>query len=302
MASSLAKLVTSKIPIIFNSPFSGNEIELIDVPLSIPQGLNQRVREEWYNELERKSKIIQGKIEIKPFQTALGESKALYLNGNPILYPGPILSLSDIEVLDKARFYVSNINYSYLKASQNPDISALYKYNGKNIITPFWAATLPLTLDCKIALTLRGENAGAYPNALWAIGGQLESAEHSLEDFLAEEISDELLVSPSDYDSKSFQFGGVIENPESIGVVSWIPIDLTSQEIKTKVNARSLQNRPVDAVDVVFAPANPSGLFDYMTRRTPYSFFCNSGFEGLYLFGMHNFGQDWANGLLTKLN
>ena len=89
---------------------------------------------------------------------------------------------------------VSQIDYSYFKALENPEIRKMNQRNRKNLINPFFAGAFPITLDYEFALTVRGENAGAYPNTLYGVVGQLESPKQSLQDFLADELSDILFM------------------------------------------------------------------------------------------------------------
>ena len=117
----------------FNVQINGENIRLIDTPISPPSEIIDLAAEDWDNLISSKAKALGSEVEVRTEKDRNSGLflKSIYKNGKTIIYPGPSLSLQDAESDEKnAKLYVSQINYFYLRALGNNKIAELNRLGG----------------------------------------------------------------------------------------------------------------------------------------------------------------------------
>ncbi len=304
--------------VVFDTPVNGSSLAFWNKPLPLPEGVDELVRENWDNELKAKQATIPGSI-IKPYHKDLSQNplNAIYdANGKCFAWPGPGISLSgdihyepiNLDSDDILLFIdVGQTSYPFSAAAKDPRIVELYK--SQNIPFPgpiLGISTFAKTLDDQLSLTVRGPKV-RWPDRFYAPGGQPEYVTENIVTHQLDELSDELMIGMNDYlyGKRDFIFGGIVQDkeiaPGKPELVGWVNLNLTSEDIKYKVRSRPLDKRPNDVIDVAFAPAKEGQLFEYLTHAVKPEQFVSMTHGGLVLYGLHNFGDEWAQDLLKKL-
>ena len=294
---------------IFDNPEPVSKIKLKDSPSEMPKGIEEIIRKNWDTQLKRKQFANKRtNTEIRPYH--LDNSKqplnASYEKNNPKMWPGPIISFKKIQMNDSGiELLVGQTSFPFIEGLKDKEISKLYDKQGIKKEYPLSICTYALTQDDQLTLTVRGNKTNMYPGRLHGEGGNPPFTNTKIAQHQAEEMEDEILVQPSEYNSNELKFLGIIlemdEFPNTPDLVGWVPVNLEAEEIRERVSKRSLDKRPNDAIGVVFAPSKEGELFDYLVRKTHPIQYSPPAHGGLVLYGHHNFGNDWSKNLLEKL-
>lgn len=86
----------------FEYSTSGKDIFFKEVALAKPEGLEEEIKNNWDKQLESKNAEMRGKginTEIRPYHldTSPSPFKAIYEGDKPKMWPGPVISLVDIQ-------------------------------------------------------------------------------------------------------------------------------------------------------------------------------------------------------------
>jgi hypothetical protein len=298
---------------VFGKVVNGNDVTFVDSPLDSPDGVDETVRANWDSQLRRKKDDLTNKgtyAEIRPYVESGTSSplNALYKGSKPVMWPGTVISLKKVrESGSGIGLAVGQTSFPFISAISDPEISDLYTKQGIPIPRPALAiCTYAITTDGKIVLTQRGPKTNMYPGRMYGQGGNPETTSISVIDHQKDEMQDEILVGSDDYDSGNFEFGGIVEDNEGLprkpDLIGWIPINLSSEDVEKRIYSRAEEDRPNDAVGVVFAPSDKNGLFKYLTEETNPVDFCPPAHAGLVVYGAHKFGRDWADKVIKKMN
>lgn len=297
---------------LFDNPVNGNCVHLVEEPSEKLQGIEELVRKIWDDELKLKQADFASQdidTDIRPYHldTSAKPFNALYLGNKAQMWPGPSISLKKVvKSSSGVNLFVSPLSFPYIKALRNKTIEFIYHEAGINKPSPSLAiCTFAKTLDNQLTLTVRSSRTSVYPKRLYGQGGNPETADIEVYLHQQREMEDEILVNPFDYGINDFNFLGIaVDNDQILGkpdLIGWVPVRLDSDEIQKRVSNRSIYKRPHDAAAVIFAPAKEGELFDYLTLRSHPFQFCPPAHAGLVLYGRFNYGEEWSNNLLKKL-
>lgn len=296
---------------VFDEPIEADNIGFIDSPLQIPEGMDEQIRSNWDKQLESKQNELQREgisTEIRSYHLDASEKplNALYENDEPKMWPGPAISLKDVDTDTPIRLHVGQTYFPFIAALKDEEIRALYKQQDIPVPRPALAiCTYALTDDGQLVLTVRGSRTNMYPGRFYGQGGNPELTNTNISDHQAAEMEGEILVKPNDYNPSGLRFTGIVVDDEQLpgkpDLVGWVPVNLESGEIKERVRKRPMNERPNDVIDVVFAPADETGLFSYLVNRTHPVQYCPPSNGGLVLYGHHVFGSDWSSQVLERL-
>ncbi len=284
----------------FARTFNGEAISFIDSPISYPEGVEEAVRKSWNLQLRKKQNALKMNgvnTEIKPYHLdkANNPLNALYEGKQTKMWPGPVVSLQSVlEKNEGINLLVAQTSFPFIAALKDEKISNLYESREIEKPRPSLAiCTYALTLDDKLVLTVRGERTNMYPRRFYGQGGNPLYTNTNIVEHQIDEMQDEILVNPKDYNPSNFVFGGLIEDredfPEKPDLIGWVPVNLEYGQIKERVRKRAIEERPNDSIDVTFVPATKHGLHDYLSNINPKEF-CPSALGGLFLYEIHNFG------------
>lgn len=291
----------------FEESILDSNIKFSEIPISIPEKIEKIAVERWNSKIEKESQKY-SETEIKPHtSTSSGQiMNALYIDKKMTHYPGKQISLVGInQEGNNVSIGVSQIYYPYVVVLQDGEFAEINAQQ-KNQIMPLHLCTFAITTDSKIALTVRGPKLMSYPNTLWGEGGNPETPATDIIEHQQREMLEEILVKPEE--SSQFRFMGVatIKLPHKNtfldilpGLLGYTHVNLSSKEIKERVLERPMSQRPDDAIDVVFCPATPEGLSDYLSERTSIFQYCPTGHAGLILYGSE-IGINWKSDLFLK--
>jgi len=199
------------------------------------------------------------------------------------MWPGPVVSLKEVRQTGSGRIelLVGQTTFPFIAALSKENVSKLYTEQGIAKPRPAIAiCTYALTNDGKLALTVRGQRTNMYPGRLYGQGGNPLTTNTSIVQHQIDESKDELNLPDFSVNrlSGKFRFTGVVIDNEALpgkpDLVGWVPVDLSSDDIRERVYQRALSERPNDAVGVVFAPSDADGLFDYLVNGTHTSQYC----------------------------
>ena len=297
---------------LFEIPKSASEIELVDSPFEMPESVDQLIRDDWDRQLISKKEQLNRMdylTEIRPYHLDVNSNplNALYENEKVIMWPGPVISLKEVVETEKGiDLLVGQTSYPFIAGLNEERIKKLYQEHKVTLPRPALSiCTFVLTQDNQLIFTVRGEKTNMYPGKLHGVCGNPLYTNDNLSQHQLDEIEDEILIHPNEYDHTLLKFTGVVidndELPKKPDLSGWIPIPLEAEDIKERVSRIDPKNRPNDAADITFAPGTEGELFDYLTKM-PSSSFCPHAQGGLILYGYHNFGEEWANELLINLN
>lgn len=297
---------------IFEEPIFAKKIKLKESPLSTPNGVEEIIRKNWDKQLKEKqaqvAKVgIQAEINKYHLDKSNNPLNALYEKEKPIMWPGPAISLRGIRKIDNdTELIVGQTSFPYISALKDKEVSSLYETLG--IVKPRPAlaiCTYALTQDGQLTLTVRGSRTNMYPGRLYGQGGNPLFTNTILAEHQADEMKDEILIQPNEYDSNELRFSGIVidreQLPDKPDLVGWVPVNLEAGNIRERVYKRSSDKRPNDAISVVFVPSTEGELFDHLVERSHPVQYCPSAHGGLVLYGYHNFGEKWTENLLDKL-
>lgn len=287
----------------FSRPIIGADVLLEEVSLQWPEGFDERIRANWQQQVEEEHAITG--FEIRPYH--MDESmNALYDGETPKMWPGSVISLQSYRVDgDTLILRVGQTSFPYIKGVQDEELRDLFDRQGMHIPPPAIAVNnLPLTIDDKIALTLRG-NVNKYPHRFYGIGGDPTTVDTNIVQHQLDELEDEMLVPPDAYDTSGYRFIAIIDDGEDLpgkpDLVGWVQLSETSDMMKERYLTRPRSERPEDAVGLRFAPSTEGELFHYLTRVAHPRMFTPSTFAGLILYGGEQYGQEWSDRVLREL-
>lgn len=307
---------TWSVETLFETPVNGRDVNFIDIPLQKPDELDERIKKDWHGQLLAKQKELRVAgifSEIRPYHKDKSESPldALYGETAAIQWPGPTVSLTEIErdlSYGRNRLYLKagQSFYPYTSALRNPDIIELYRSQGISVPRKSLGICTPtITSDNKLTLTVRGIKTNQYPGRLYPPGGQPLFTNTDVVEHQVDEIEDEVLIRPDEYNQDEFLFGGVVVDQEALvdkpDLVGWVRVNLDAGDIRERVLKREQKDRPNDAVAVVFAPATETGLMDYLVEKTHPIMYCPPTLGALWVYGRVNFGQDWAKDVVKRM-
>jgi hypothetical protein len=299
---------------IFDQPINGENVYLKEVSLPKPEGLDERLKTNWDLQLKAKQDELAEKAgtttEIRPYHLDRSEKpfSALYQGEKPVQWPGPVVSLVEIErtVNHKVILGVGQMFYPQISALRDEGIVSVYKEQGIAIPRPALGINTPvLTADNLLTLTVRGIRTNQYPGRLYAPGGQPLTPDTDVIEHQLDEIEEEILIRPDEY-NHNFIFGGVVIDDELLprkpDLVGWVKVGLDSGDIQERVYGRKAEDRPNDVTAVVFASASEGDLHDYLTKLTHPLQYCPPAIGGLWVYGRVNYGPDWGNSVLKALH
>lgn len=287
---------------VFNGGINGSSIELIPIENSYPKNLEKKIQRIWNTNLEKKKRKIKNS-KIKECKNSIGEiSNALYLEDKKLIWSDPLVGLIDVKkTKSKISLLVEQISYKYFFCLEDKEVFKVCEQYKIQAPAPLAAHVYPLTLDNKLVLTIRGDKV-SFPGNLYGIGGGLELVTTSLIEVIKSELEDEVLI--EDYQGDII-IAGILEDKTgfrgSVSMPGWLKVNFEYSELKKKVLGRSLRDRPNDAINLSYAPASESELFDYLLRVSQEEF-VPTGHGGLIMFGFVNYGKEWASKLLNKIN
>ncbi len=297
---------------VFDYPEYADNVRLRDSPLEMPVGIDEVIRQNWDKQLAQKQEQllrtgINTKIRAYHLDTSKKSLNALYEEDKPVMWPGPVVSLKDTQTSDSGiDLIVGQTYFPFIAGLKDEEVSGLYERQG--IVKPRPAlaiCTYALTQDGQLTLTVRGIRTSIYPGRLYGQGGNPLFTDTDVSKHQSDELRNEILVQPDEYDLNGLGFSGIIVDreqfPDKPDLVGWVPVNLEAGHIRERVYKRSPDKRPNDAIGVVFAPSTEGELFDYLLQRTHPVQFCPPAHGGLILYGHHNFGSDWSNELLKRL-
>ncbi|MBU0460289.1 MAG: hypothetical protein KKH52_03090 [Nanoarchaeota archaeon] len=297
---------------VFKNPESPDRIKFRDSPLEMPVGVDEVIRQNWDTQLKQKQEQlsktkIDTEIKVYHLDTSENPLNALYEGDKPKMWPGPVVSLKDVQTSDSGiELLVGQTYFPFIAGSKDEKISKLY--NEQEIVKPRPAlaiCTYALTQDGQLTLTVRGSRTNMYPGRLYGQGGNPLFTNINISEHQADEMRDEILVQPNEYDSNELRFSGIVVDREQLAdkpdLVGWVPVNIEAGCIKERVYKRNPDKRPNDAIGVVFAPSTEGELFDYILQKTHPVQYCPPAHGGLVLYGHHNFGSEWSKDLLKKL-
>ncbi|NQU99047.1 hypothetical protein HQ533_06320 [Candidatus Woesearchaeota archaeon] len=296
----------------FEMPIDGKNIKFVSYPTKKPLGLSKIIRTNWGKQLqdqfEKVNKPDEGWI-IKPYH--LDSSKnplnAIYKGDKPDMWPGPVVTMVGyLQKNDSVKIMVDQSFYPYNRALNDDTIKDMYAEAGILLPRPALGIdTFVITTDGLLTLTVRGDT-NVYPNIYHNQGGDIELVTTKVVEYQIDEIAEEIMVSQDQYNPADFRFLGLTEDqlsfPRKPNLTGYIPINVSSQEVREQVNSRPLEERPNDSVDVAFAPANESGLYNYLTKETMQTDFTPPCHAGLVLYGKHMHGEKWADAVVSEIN
>lgn len=296
----------------FKPPVSVDNIQFKPTTLQQPPGVDQLIRADWEERVSAKqAELAQAGdvMEIRPYHRDLSERplSALYKREEAKMWPGPAITLIDISqsiTRPKIILHVAQTSFPFIAELKNPEVSRLYKEAGINIPRPSLAiCTFAITLDGQLTLTVRGMRTNMYPGRKYGQGGNPLFTSTDILQHQRDEMVDEILVDPSKYNPREFQFGGIAEDQEELpgkpDLISWVPVNLTSDDIKEGVLGR--ENHPNDAVDVAFVSSDAEALQGHLATEDPHNY-CPPAFAGLILYGSARYGSLWEQDLLKELS
>jgi hypothetical protein len=278
----------------------------------LPAGLDEIMRTNWDKQLnDKKQQLIQQglSVEIKPYHLDKSEKplNALYEGKSPKMWPGPVVTLKDAKYSqNSAELSVGQMFYPLIAALKDPEIVALFAKEKIDVPRPaLGICTLGKTIDDELTLTVRGAKTNVYPGRFYTMGGNPTTAEQTVVEHQKEEIQDEILVKQTEYNPAEFMFGGIVNDTDLLknkpDLVGWISLNLYSDEIRERVHNRPVEKRPTDVYDVAFVSAYDGTLFDYLVKMTSPIQYCPPVHGALALYGAHNFGQQWLEDLIQRL-
>lgn len=297
---------------IFDKPEFGSRFSFRDSPLEMPEEIDRIIKRNWNTQLRQKKEQL-SKIgittEIRPYPADTSENpwNALYEGDKQIMWPGSVVSLKDVQKKDSGiELLVGQTYFPFIVGLNDEDVSRLYEKQGIAKPRPALAiGTYALTQDNKLTLTVRGSRTNLYPGRLYGQGGNPLFTNTDILKHQADEMKDEILIEPNEYDPEELRFSGIVADNEQLpnkpDLIGWIPVNLESGKIRERVYKRPSNERPNDAIGVVFAPSTEGELFDYIAQQTHPVQYCPSAIGGLVLYGHHNFGSDWSTSLLKTL-
>lgn len=306
---------TWEVPHIFETPLKGEDIQMGGVELKKPQGLDERIRSSWTEQLLKKQVELSStgiSAEIRPYHLDNSENPlgALYEGAEPKMWPGPVVTLREIErdlTVGRSRLIlkVGQMFYPFISALRDPEVRRLYEEEGIDIPTPALGICTPvLTADDKLVLTVRGIRTSIYPGRMHSPGGQPLLTDTNVVDHQKEEIKEEILVQPDEL-VEGFYFSGIVLDQEILpgkpDLTGWVRTALDAQDIRERMFKTDPNKRPTDVQGLVFAPASEEGLLEYMTDYTHPVNFCPPTVGSLWLFGRNQYGPDWANDVIKRL-
>jgi len=291
---------------LFNEPANGRHIQLVKTSIEIPGEIELMINEHWDKQLEEKQAELKRACidtEIQEFDEGV---RALYEEGKSIMWPGPCVSLNNIELVGKyTDLCVIQTSYPYIEASKDPEIIKKFKEKKIPVPTPPLAVcTYAVTKDEQLVLTVRGLKTTVYPGRYYGAGGNLKTIKSDIISNQENELQDEILVNTDEYSSDEFYFGDIVidkeDFPKKPDLVGWLPVNLESIDIMERVHKREQNDRPNDASNVLFVSSRENVLFDYLAKTDPRQF-CPAAHAGLIVYGKHHFGEEWAEELLKKI-
>ncbi|MEK6822754.1 MAG: hypothetical protein AABY13_02905, partial [Nanoarchaeota archaeon] len=239
-----------------------------------------------------------------------GELAALHEGDKPKMWPGPAVTLRDVQPRNAGiDLLVSQTSFPAIDALKDKTFSELYETQGITKPRPALAiCTYAITTDGMLALTVRGARTNMYPGRLYGQGGNPRSTNTNVVEHQKAENKDEILVQDNEYPvngGRGFWFGGIVEDneqlPRKTDLVGWCYLNIDSKTLKGRSYERPMEKRPNDAVGIVFAPAKEGPLLDYLTKTTHPVQFCPPAHAGLVVYGLHKFGNEWAQNVIKKI-
>lgn len=302
---------------IFDNPINGRAIKLVDSPLEMPGGVEEIIRKNWDKQLREKQGSLSSSnitTEILPYHQDNSENplNALYEDDKPKMWPGPVVSLKEISIHDSGiDLHVGQTYFPFIAALKDEEVSKLYTDKGITKPRPALAiCTYALTTDNHITLTVRSIKTNMYPGRAYGQGGNPLFTNTDIVYHQMEEMKEEILVCPKEYNLDSFMFAGIVVDredlPDKPDLIGWIPVSLESEEILERVSQREMSQRPNDAIGVSFIPSSEGELFDtlshVLSERINKDLLCPPALGGLFLYGKFNFGDEWVRRLLKKID
>ncbi len=291
---------------LFDKPVNGRDIQLVKSDIRVPVEIESLIDKHWEKQLKEKQAELKKACIETEIQELENGIKALYENGISIMWPGPCVSLNNIELVGKyVDLCVIQTSFPYIEASKDPEI--IKQFKGRKLPVPkppLAVCTYAVTQDEHLVLTVRGLKTTVYPGRYYGAGGNLETVNSDIISSQEEEIADEILVNKDEYNSDEFYFGDIVIDkegfPKKPDLVGWLPVNLESIDIMERTHKRRQDERPNDASNVLFISSQENILFDYLAKTDPRQF-CPSAHAGLIVYGKHHFGKKWAEDLLKRI-
>lgn len=300
---------------IFEPALRGDEIQMVGVDLPKPVGLEARIGESWSQQLLKKQKELTSsgiKTEIHPYHLDSSENplNALYEGDIPKMWPGPVVTLRDIEYglangSHRITLKVGQMFYPYIAALKDPEIVKLYEDEAIAVPTPALGICSPvLTADDALALTVRGSRTSIYPLRVHSPGGQPLFPDTKVAKHQRDEIEEELFIKADELVGE-VNFTGIVRDEEVLSgkpdLTGWVRTSLDVGDIRERMFRTDPTKRPPDIQGVVFAPASEDGLLKYMTEYTHPVNFCPPTVGSLWLYGVLNYGHGWGNDVVKRM-
>ncbi|MFC1648883.1 hypothetical protein ACFL1B_05490 [Nanoarchaeota archaeon] len=312
------KLITPQwsIETIFSRPLHGREIGFVDKPFQHPEGLDEAVRASWDQQCDEKVADMEkeGKPgQVQPYHKDKSPNpwSAVYDGtGKVALFPGSVLSIRDVVTHDDGEVdvHVGQVLFPMIKAVQRPEVQAQYQDAGLEIPSPATGLYSFLwTMDGDLIMNVRGDTkVWAYQGRLYGAGGNPTDPNESLQEHQIQELQDEMLLKPEQFDPDDIKFIGIVHdqdlNPGKPDIVSWAPINMTTREFVRQFYDTPQEQRQPDSIGLVAVNNNSStGLRNYLLQQSHPRQFCPPTAAGLVLTGHHMYGPEWAESVTQNL-
>jgi hypothetical protein len=254
----------------FYKPLRSEYIEVRQAPHLVDV---ESVKESWKGKLL----AMQEKLSLEGITTKIqpyGDLSALYEEERPLMWPGENVTLVSYKWKDTA-----------FDSDKRPS---------------FGISTIVLTSDNQLVLTLRGTRTSMYPNRLCGIGGVPESCREGIYTHQKKELKEEADLEHTEY--RTLFFDALVEDQEAhkrgVVLTGHTTTYLATKEILERVKRRTHQ--PPDVHSLIALSALEGELFEALASRAP-SEFVPTTLGGLICYGEHQFGKEWANKLMKKM-
>jgi hypothetical protein len=283
---------------VFDPPLSTKDISFIPTPLIFSPADSKRLREYWDIELKvKQTLLLEKRIDsvIKTYEGVPEKMNALYVNGQPVMWPGNAITLRNWSYAgNKLSMDVSELSYPFIGALSNPDFrDALSDQSFIALRPPLAICTFAITTDNFLVLTVRGMNTNVYPGRYYGQGGNPTSCVFDLTIHQVEEMTDELNIDAGDISQESFRFSGIAEDSESFpgkpDLIGWVRLRIDAETLQSKFSSRPMIERPPDAAGLRLVRLTRNSLANFLQNEVKQVDFCPPALCGLHMLATGQF-------------
>lgn len=308
---------TSAILLDFPHPIKGDNVRFVETVLPPqPIGVEAAIQASWTRELLAKQRELEqlgDKMIIGPNNEPISgnDLDALYEEGSGrrIMWSGPNVTLRGVRLELTTRnptvwLEVARTHYAYTTGLNNQEVTRLYDEQGiEKPRPPLAICTFAVTPQNEIVLTVRGDRTNKYPRRWYGQGGDPRTPDTDVISHQVAEMRQEILLEPTEYKPVEIEFYALAEDredlPRKVDLIGSVRIDISFAEIDERVKKR--ENKPNDAVAVVYIPADAEGLLEHLATVDPKQY-CAPAFAGLIVYGGVRHGDNWKRDLRRELH